>query len=312
MISDKGWCDDNENLTSYRNLMSADGSLTVVLLIGVDRVTDASSMADFHHCDLRMIWEQELGGTFAKWIGAALDPSVGYDDDTVRHFDWVLQPLVERGVADVLQISTLLQNLDLSGAQDGRDAERVLLTSLGRFNLPEFSTYKFASRRAFGTYLDDALGFFAYDSFLEERSRQKAMKTVSTFVENNPLGEVFDPAERRPFATDQAFVEAVTQYVATADRTCRAKPPEMRLCYHQGPHPIVPRPQGPGPAGPGEEENHQQAERGACGSGAQCIVDDLGRVQTGGQRTWCFRTRGPQEHSHRIASVQARLRRGII
>ncbi|MBU4401025.1 MAG: hypothetical protein KKE86_17055, partial [Planctomycetes bacterium] len=221
VVSDKGWFDDKENLTSYRNLMPGGGSLTVVLLIGVDRVTDASSMADFHHCDLRTIWEHELGGSFAKWIRAALDPSVGYDDDTVQHFDWVLQPLVERGVADVLQVSMLLQDLDLSAAQDGRDAEKVLLTSLGRFNLPEFSTYKFASRRAFGTYLDDSLAFFAYDAFLEERNRQKAIKAIDAFVEINPLGEVFDPAERRPFATDQKFVEGLKQYVTTADRTCR-------------------------------------------------------------------------------------------
>ena len=36
----KGWRDDKENLTSYRNLVQEDGSLLVVLLIGVDRIPD--------------------------------------------------------------------------------------------------------------------------------------------------------------------------------------------------------------------------------------------------------------------------------
>ena len=98
--------------------------LNLYSLIGVDRVTDAASMSDFHRCDLQSIWEHELEGSFGKWIRIALDDGVGYEEETIRHFDSVLQPLVERGLADVLQISSLLQELDLSIAQDGRDAEK--------------------------------------------------------------------------------------------------------------------------------------------------------------------------------------------
>ena len=202
-ISDKGWCDDRENLTGYRNLTADDGKTAVVLLIGVDRVTDAASMADFHHCDLQTVWGHELGNSFSKWVHAVLNPGIGYEDDTVQHFDWILQPLVERGLADVLQVSSLLQDLDLSAAQDGRDAEKVLLASLDRFGLPEFGTFKFSKPRAFGAYLDYAVAFFAYDAFLEERNREKALKAIDSFVEHNQLGEVFDPSERRPFSSDQ-------------------------------------------------------------------------------------------------------------
>jgi DNA phosphorothioation-dependent restriction protein DptH len=248
-VSSKGWCDETGNLTGYRNLIPDDGSMMVVLLIGVDRVTDASSMADFHHCDLRTIWEQVLGRSFAKWIRAALDPSVvGYDDDTVQCFDSVLQPLVERGVADVLQISTLLQNLNLSAAQDGRDAEKVLLMSLGRFNLPEFGTFKCAARRGFGAYIDDALAFFSYDAFLEDRSRQKAIKAIDAFVKQNDLGELFDQAERRSFATDQAFMDGLRNYIATADAKCRAD--LLRCDYVTIRDRILPSREDPGPGKP--------------------------------------------------------------
>ena len=178
-------------------------------------------MADFHHCDLRTIWEHELGRSFGKWVRVMLDQDVGYEEDTVQHFDWILQPLVERGLADVLQISALLQDLDLSVAQDGRDAEKVLLTSLGSLGLPEFGTFKFSTPRAFGLYLDGAVAFFSYDAFLEERNRKKALTAIDAFVRHNPLGEVFDPTERRPFASDQAFIDGLKQYIKTADQSAR-------------------------------------------------------------------------------------------
>ena len=90
-IADKDWCDLEGSLTSYRHRPSTNESRQTVLLIGADRVTDASSLEDFHHCDLRTIWEEELGGSFDQWTGAKLDDSsIGYEDDTLEHFNWVL------------------------------------------------------------------------------------------------------------------------------------------------------------------------------------------------------------------------------
>jgi len=221
-IAENDWCDVEGSLTSYRHRPSTDGSRLVVLLIGVDRVTDASSLEDFHHCDLRTIWEEELDGSFDRWTRAKLeDSSIGYDDDTLEHFNWVLQPLVERGLADVLQISTLLQELDFSAAQDGRDAEKVLLNGLGRFGLPQFGNFRFTTPKALGGYLDQALAFYSYDAFMEDRSRKNALKIVDKFVTHNPLGEVFAQDERQPFASDQEFVDGLRDYVKMADRENR-------------------------------------------------------------------------------------------
>ena len=215
-LAEKGWCDDRENLTGYRNIASEEGISALVLLIGVDQVTDAASMSDFHQCDLQTVWERDLGSSFGKWVRSALEPGIGYEDDTIQHFDWILCPLVERGLADVLQISTLLESLDLSAAQDGRDAEKVLLASLGRFGLPHFGSFKFSTPRAFGVYLDDALAFFSYDLFIEERNRKKATNAINSFVEHNPLGEVFDPSEKGDFESDQTFIDALQRYIETA------------------------------------------------------------------------------------------------
>lgn len=215
-----GWRDDKGNLTVYRNLIPENHALLIVLLIGVDRVTDSSSMADFHHCNLGTIWNEELGGTFDSWVRKVID-KVGYDEVNVRHFDSVLQALLERGLADVLQVSTLLEDLDLSAAQDGRDAERVLLNGLSRFGLPGFGNFRFSNARSFGPYLDDAVGFFSYDTFLNERARQKALKTIEV-VERNDLGEeAFDPHDRAPFATDHDFIEGIRSYIAVKDAGAR-------------------------------------------------------------------------------------------
>ncbi len=143
------------------------------------------------------------------------DKHIGYDNETVQRFNWVLQPLVERGLADVLQVSTLLQDLDLTAAQDGRDAEKVLLGSLGRFGLPEFGNFKFSTPRAFGVCLDNALSFFSYNTFLEDRKREKALKTIDTFGNANVLDEVIDPSERRSYSNNETFLQGLRDYIKT-------------------------------------------------------------------------------------------------
>ena len=60
--------------------------LLSVLLIGVDRVTDSSSMEDFHQCSLENIWKEELSSSFSGWCTAVLD-NVGYDNDNIIRFD---------------------------------------------------------------------------------------------------------------------------------------------------------------------------------------------------------------------------------
>jgi DNA phosphorothioation-dependent restriction protein DptH len=217
LMDERGWLDANGNLTAYRNVTAEDDQRTVLFLVGVDRVTDSGSMSDFHHCDLKTIWEHELSRSFGRWVRALFDGRIGYDDVTVQHFDWILCSLVERGLSDVLQISSFLEQLDLSNVQDGHDAERTLLANLGSFGLPQFRAFKFSTPRAFNAYLDDAAAFFSYHSFLEDYARKKALKSIDDFVEHNVLGDAFDPTERRSFTSDQQFIDALKHYVNTGD-----------------------------------------------------------------------------------------------
>jgi len=224
-IRERGWCDDQNAMTWHRHQQqSATGPRAAVLLIGTDLIMDSSSLEDFHHCDLRTIWQEELKGTFEPWVQNALrDASVGFDEDTAEHFDWVLKPLVERGLADVLQISTLLQELSWREAQDGRDAERILLDGLGRFGLPRLSGFRFTSSKALGGYLDHALGFFSYDAFIDPTQRKKKRETIDKFQDDNPAGEMFDPEQRPNYASDQEFLDDLRQYIDSDDQEARQR-----------------------------------------------------------------------------------------
>lgn len=224
-IRERGWCDDQNAMTWHRHQQSAaTGPRAAVLLIGTDLITDASSLEDFHHCNLRTIWEDELKRTFEPWVQQALrDAAVGFDEDTAEHFDWVLKPLVDRGLADVLQISTLLQEANWREAQDGRDAERILLDSLGRFGLPRLSGFRFTSAKALGGYLDHALAFFSYDAFIDPTQRKKKRQTIDKFQEDNPAGEMFDPEQRPNYASDEEFLDDLRQYIDSDDQESRQR-----------------------------------------------------------------------------------------
>jgi hypothetical protein len=201
-IAKKEWNDAQGNLTSYRNLLNKKNGLLIVLLIGVDRVTDTSSLLDFHHCDFNTIWE-DLDKNFSSWIKQLFDKSfIGFEEETVKNFNHILISLINKGLSDILQISTLLEELDLSTAQDGRDAEQILLQSLNRFGLPLFIGYKFTNQKSFGPYIDDAIAFFTYNAFLEERSRDKALKNIENFIEGNSLGDLFPQSDREPFESE--------------------------------------------------------------------------------------------------------------
>jgi len=219
-ITERGWRAEHENLTAYRNRPGSDrGRVLVILLVGVDRVTDASSLADFHHCNPETIWAQELGKSFQHWAKVTLKAqSIAFEDDTLDHFDRVLIPVVEQGLADLFRISTLLDELDLSAAQDGRDAEQVLLGALTRLGLPMFGSYRFAGRLPFSSYLTDAVSFFSYHRFIEDRARRGALKAVDLFTieKENEMGDLFEPSERGCHPDDESFVGAVREFIETA------------------------------------------------------------------------------------------------
>ncbi len=214
----KGWLDVQGNLTSYRNAVSANpGATTAVILGGIDHVTDAASLSDFHCCQTTTIWEwsEGLNKAFGSWIKECLEnASVAYEEEVIAHFDNVLKTLLERVPTDIIRISELLDGLNLADAQDGRDAERVLLKSLDSFGLPQFTGYRFGGRRSFPPYVDAALSFASYGMFLEQRPREKALKNVKKYLEDKgSKNALYDEGKTGSYASDDAFLEDLIAYI---------------------------------------------------------------------------------------------------
>ncbi|WP_321495584.1 type IV secretion system DNA-binding domain-containing protein [uncultured Desulfobacter sp.] len=216
--SQKKWLDESGNLTCYRNLGTGDeGKTAAVILGGMDHVTDAGSLADFHRCSIQTIWgwSQGMSANFQSWTRALLnDHTIAYESETIVRFDEVLNALLTRVPTDIIRISEFMDQLDLSGAQDGRDAEQALLRSLGFFNLPDLTAFKFGGKQTFAPYVETALSFFSYAMFLEKRPRDNAVKAVrgyqkkhakeNTLSGNNQIGS---------FQSDDEFLNALAEYI---------------------------------------------------------------------------------------------------
>ena len=64
-IRNKDWWDKQNHLTHYRNQVSTNADrFLLILLIGVDLVTDQAGLEDFYLVDRQVIWNQHMDGSF--------------------------------------------------------------------------------------------------------------------------------------------------------------------------------------------------------------------------------------------------------
>jgi len=224
-IKKNKWNDDKGNLTSYRNFTNTGDKLLLILLIGVDRIADSSSLVDFHHCDFNSIWD-DLNYSFKPWIEKKFDDShIGYEQEPINNFDEIFQAIVKKGLADILQISEFLENLNLSIAQDGKDAQQLLLQKLDYFGLPLFIGYDFLSSKSFEYFIEKAISFFSYTQFFEERSRKKADKAIDDFLEEKRenINDYIPSEFYQTFDTIEDFISAVREYINSGNTKLREK-----------------------------------------------------------------------------------------
>ena len=225
-LKNRGWVDTLGNLTSYRNSATVGTHKTgLVVLVGTDKVVDASGLADFHHCDIGSIWNEQMQGTFTPWVESRLsDAQVAFDDDTIDHFNEVLDTLRKQGLGDIIPLGDLLSELPLEqqGIQNGKGAERLLLSSLAKFGMPKFIGFTFNKRKSLPTYLDNAARFFSYELFLEDTKKQKALKAIDLYREENisdiENNQCFSSEQRGAFANDKEFLAALSKYINEGDQ----------------------------------------------------------------------------------------------
>lgn len=218
------WLDETGSLTSWRNLPADRGTTSLLVLCGADSVTDAGSLADFHRCDMEVIWHSQMNRSFRPWVAAKLK-TVGLDakSEDYREFNRLLVPLLEHGKVDLLEAGNWLARLDLSAASCIRDVQQIILDRLVEFGLPNLSRFPLGRKRAsLGSYIARADDFFSYTMFLEARVRDKAVKAINAVREallsgDDPGFDLEDDAVKRPYQTAELFLGGLERYIAGED-----------------------------------------------------------------------------------------------
>ena len=233
-IRDKGWYDEENHLTRWRNTQRdpAREDVLIVVLVGFDRVADQSSLADFYRLDHPTIWRQVLGRKFHPWLKEKLrEAGVEWEEEHLDEMDEVLRGLLDASLADLPGISRFLENLSLGGASDGRDALSALTRNLGEFTLPRMDGLARLAgrrRRKVPQYFTHALEFFSYGKFLEPRDREKAAEKVKDFSHHFPK-ETIDKEVLGDYASMGTSVEeAVDRFVQGLKDYIENNSPEER------------------------------------------------------------------------------------
>jgi DNA phosphorothioation-dependent restriction protein DptH len=189
LIKGKGWYNEGDNLTSLRNAIKPpELDNLIVILSGYEHIDDRASLQDFFHLDQYKIWEICMGKSFVAWIQDALRDVLNPEDSQQDYIkiSIIFEALFNSGLADILTVSSYLQDLDFKGAMSENDVYDLILADLRSFNLPRMTGLagKYAKKTPY-QYMNQALDFFNYSMFLDASSRKKYIKKVTEFENEN-------------------------------------------------------------------------------------------------------------------------------
>lgn len=186
-LENKSWIDREDKLTFYRNMKLEDFpdyEKLIIVLIGIDHARDSASLGDFFRVDSRAVWENGLKGSFIPWVSSLLDNhSIYSEEEQLNEIDSLLKQLYINSAGDLLQVVNYLQQLDLSSAQDGKDALTHMYENLDFWDLPKFIELPYRYKNKWSNYVQDAKTFFSYQKFLKNSERIKTIKNIELFSE---------------------------------------------------------------------------------------------------------------------------------
>lgn len=222
-IKSKNWWDKKNHITSYRNLVSlTPDRFVLILLVGVDQVTDQAGLEDFYLVDRKVIWRQHMDSSFESWLKPWLsERNIACEEDHLEQIDLFLQTLQACQVMDLVRVSSFLESLNLSAAQDGRDVLRAMGRNLFSVSLPLLRNLpQITKPKALEGYINDAITFFGYHDYIDDAKRKKALKSVATFAEKLNQGEVtVEKEDLGPYATPADLLADLTKFIDHRDQS---------------------------------------------------------------------------------------------
>jgi DNA phosphorothioation-dependent restriction protein DptH len=223
VISEQGWYNESDNLTSLRNQMRDESTDCLIsVLAGYELIHDKESLRDFFRLDQESIWSICLKKNFVSWIKNAL-VDVLNPDDHLSCFEEIsdfFREIYDLGFADLVSISSYLEGLShhFRGAMVGTDAYRIVLENLDdAFGLPNLTgILRGGGRKQVRRYISGAYDFFSYKMFLDSRARTNALKTIEHYwKERMEQGgdDSVSGIEMGPFSSLEALVSDLKKYI---------------------------------------------------------------------------------------------------
>lgn len=228
-----GWEDTRGNLTYYRNTLGKQEKRLVVLC-GVDKITDTAGLEDFTFCDEAFIWERYDKALFTDWLRIRFEAAglvLPTDKAMMNKVSDLLDSLRILPSGGLPRISTWLDGMDMRGLHDGSDLLQHILSRLQDFMLPNCWGFSRNCRgKTFMQYAKAAQSFFDYSSFIKFKDRTAALKAVNTALEQleqdaPPLRILNNrPDEVCPsYPSGKEFLQGILRYIATEDSDDREK-----------------------------------------------------------------------------------------
>ncbi|EEG79125.1 ATP-binding protein [Dethiobacter alkaliphilus] len=230
LVKNKGWYNEDDNLTEYRNTQKQEGyDNLVVVMAGYEYINDRESLRDFFHLDQHAVWNICLKKSFKSWLKKCLENQIDVDDseEDINKIEDILITLHVNGLADLIRISSYLEQQDISVAMDGNDVYKLVLSNLSSFKLPRLIglSTRYAKKKTFAHYLENSLNFFSYSMFLESNAREKIISKVNKFKEELGNGEIEQPDEDHlgEFHNIEEVVDTLKEYIEKRSEESKKK-----------------------------------------------------------------------------------------
>ena len=189
----------------------------------MNQVTDQAGLEDFYLVDRQVIWNQHMDGSFELWLKPWFsERAIACEEDHLEQINLFLRTLQSCQVMDLVRVSSFLESLDLSAAQDGRDVLRAMGRNLFAYGLPLLRNLpQITKKQSLVGYINDAITFFGYHNYIDDTKRKKALQAVATFQGKLDGGEVtIEPEDRGTYASDADLLADLTQYIGNRDQLC--------------------------------------------------------------------------------------------
>ena len=256
-LEGRGWIDQADQLTWYRNRLARDEGTDglVVVLVGLNHATDQGGLSDFHVVDEHRI-QETLGGTFLPWL-----ERIGYrlglnpTETQLNRFDDFLRTLSELRPLQLGRLATFLQPLiDEAPCYDFDDFRQRVLKALPHWGIPPI----LASRgspppdgKEAVRVLKEADAFISHLGYKAPLSRKRDLAKLQAAINEPYFAIPLKPDGSSAFLNKEKFYSTLEAFIQRADPVAR----DQLLAADA--MPIINALRRPSPRGPGRAARTQ-------------------------------------------------------